>query len=605
MLVLIYDRRFLGVALATFALVAGVGLLLVPMWRMTPQGFVPVVRISLLDFFQARSLSRTAEAAFAKAQIAEGMTALVSAVGNNPGDVALGRRYLERLTEYGLPSRDALLAWNHGGWLLRLTRTNLTDLENVARLYERFWMSDLVVETLEREEARLTPALETSYAKALFLLGKSGQFGSRLGRLVSAGCLTTDPDLALFRAAYHAGWTDGESAREGQRMLDQARSDRPQWLLANRLQLIVSGQREDAQMFGVALEALSDRRESFLSEHVAYARLLLRADHREAALEHLHNHILTPRYPAEALQLLQLYHDVGEPVEVYRLLRRCVHVFPRAESVWVAYATMLQDQKAWIELANLAMEMRAESNPARNSLLAYSYFLEGLCDTRQGRAAAGLAAFEKALRSRIDSLLIAGRMANGLHDLGQSQLAHQLLLGLRETAAKDPGYWQLLARTAHELKDVSLLMYATATAYRLQPDSIQTLQDYGAALITARTLPQEAVGLTLRFRTLRPSSAAARVNHAAALAQNHRYEEARVVLSGVKPSQLSKTDRSGLSLVWVDVYAGLGEAGNAIEAASQVDRSLLFSTESAWLDNTLRALGSSAPAPTASARPQE
>ena len=145
-------------------------------WRTSPPGFVPVIKVSGLDLTQAWSLKKTAQRADAEGQTETAVQAWLTAVANNPADPELVRGFLGSLERD--ENRPNHLAWAIGQsfWLLRLTRTNLADLVLTTRLLERFQLYDLVRDWLEAPGVLQRPALEAAYLRALFHTGRTAAY---------------------------------------------------------------------------------------------------------------------------------------------------------------------------------------------------------------------------------------------------------------------------------------------------------------------------------------------------------------------------------------------------------------------------------------------
>ena len=132
--------------LARVALVVGGAVLaaglfafsLAKVWRVTPPGVAPAYRVSLVDMMQSKMLLRRARRESAAGNYREAFHAWRAAAANQPASLEVLRTWLsaagqaeERvLGEVGIPLREAF-------WLLRLSGTNMADLELTLRLLDR------------------------------------------------------------------------------------------------------------------------------------------------------------------------------------------------------------------------------------------------------------------------------------------------------------------------------------------------------------------------------------------------------------------------------------------------------------------------------------
>jgi hypothetical protein len=223
-------------------------------WKGSPPGFEPVIRVSGLDLAQGWSLRRTASKATAAGRFEEANHAWLAALARNPGDAEAARGGLRNYLRSD--RKRSGLAGHYGGWLLKLTGTNRADLELVAQVLEKHEEPDLLLSLLEPRKDQLSPSLETTYLKALFHCRKIADFAARWKRARNE--LPWNEDLALFEAALRAGWESGAEAAQGREQLESGLERPPERLLAGRLLLTASAQRLDADRYGWVLGRLQE-----------------------------------------------------------------------------------------------------------------------------------------------------------------------------------------------------------------------------------------------------------------------------------------------------------------------------------------------------------
>ena len=93
--VLYYDVWFRVAAITVILSGVLLAAILPKIWTVTPDGFLPVVRISGLDLVQAWSLRRSAEKLEKQGQLADCMVAWRAAGFNDPGSPELARGPIE------------------------------------------------------------------------------------------------------------------------------------------------------------------------------------------------------------------------------------------------------------------------------------------------------------------------------------------------------------------------------------------------------------------------------------------------------------------------------------------------------------------------------
>ncbi|MCX8107402.1 MAG: hypothetical protein N3G20_01210 [Verrucomicrobiae bacterium] len=586
-LVFLYDKRFRW---AIFGLVlGGVGLMfaLLPVWRSTPAGFEPVYRVKLLDMWQARALRRTALSELAEGRTHVGLMTMRTAVSNNPGDLDLVREFVQMIIQHGDPARHAHLAVQNGLWLLQLSNTNVAELELVAGLFEKFYLDEFVVELLKGVEDRLSPELEKAYARSLFMSRRPAEFAARWAKLQTRGGVTNDARLRLVHSAYLAGWTDGASARTGQEALDNAKADRDLAPLAHRLQLIVSEQKGDIESYGKSLDELVHMRAAGLGDHVVYWRLLTESGSREKAVELARSNVDAPRTGDEAILLARALYELGLADEARQVLYKYARHFVLADHLWLSLGNLLESMGEWDELGKIALEMRDETNPLRNDLLCLSLYYEGVSELKRHREPAAEAAFGKAAQTPCENEAILLRVAQGMSGLGYWNHAQQLLLRNQRVAETNATYWELLGKVSYNLRDFPTLVHSSIKVHSLRPDDPVALQNHAAALLSMRTMPKEAIALTLELYRRYPNNPGAILNHAAALTQNRRFEEAQRLLQSLDPMRLSDEDRTGYYLVLMEILVEQGDYSGAARAAERVDRRYMFPPDAEWYEKMI------------------
>src|SRR5262249_30239192 len=269
---LLYERWF-RVAFAGLVLFfIFLSLFLPKIWRTSRHGFIPVIKVSGLDLVQAWSLKRTALKAAAAGDFEEANFAWQAALANNRTDPDLVRGALRNILADPNRRRRTGPAIQESLWLLRLTQTNLVDLELAAQVLDQFNYYDSVLTLLQPRVQELTPLLAAVYLKSLFSLGRMQAFEAGWKRFHDQ--VQNDPELPLYRAAFLAGWGPPGTITEGRQTLEAATQDPALRVLAYRLKLALSGREMNAAEYGKTLKQLEDWREDTLIQHAGLWRLL-------------------------------------------------------------------------------------------------------------------------------------------------------------------------------------------------------------------------------------------------------------------------------------------------------------------------------------------
>jgi predicted Zn-dependent protease len=584
---LLFERWF-RLAFAAFVLVfVFLGLFLPKIWRTSQADFTPVIKVSGLDLVQAWSLRRTAVKQAAAGKFEEANYAWQAALANNRADPALVRGALGSMLQDPHRRQYANQAIQEAFWLLRLTQTNLVDVELAARVLQSYDYYEPIVSLAGPRLDQCSQNLLAIYLKALFDLGQAQAFDARWRELQKR--LPNDPALRVYRAAYLVGWGPPETIGTARAELNAASEDPVLRSLATRLKLAVSGKEMSAENYAQALKQLEDWHEDTLKQHAIYWRLLNGTGRKSEALQLLQQYSQPPSSAVEVAELAQSYSDLGLRDQALQLLQRYTKDYAHAGIFWICYAGILTEAKRWEDLRNLAIQMRSE-DALRDQLAALSYFLEGRAELGLGRTENAKAAFTRAVEREIPSPSFGLRTASQLLDFGFPELARTLLLRLENSFQHDFTFWVLLFRASDQLKDVDNLVKSASNAYLLNPNDRVLANNYAAALIITRQKPEEAIRLTLPLISDNPSSVHAVINHSAALLLNGRPKEAEALLNTIATNRLTASQWTLYNLDRFETCLTLHDYDCARSLSDTIDVQYLYPSQRRWLDDARRQL---------------
>jgi predicted Zn-dependent protease len=582
-------NKWFGIA---FVLIFLGGLLLAislpKVWRTTPEGFVPVVRVSLLDLAQSWSLSRRAGELSAAGKTEEAMLAWQAAFANNMSDLRALRGALGGIL--ALPEvdrRSAAAAVWQAGWLMRLGQTNQADLDLVVQVFDRCDLPEEVYSLLARKPMPLPPIQSGPYLRALFKLGMAGQFGQlwRTEREKFVG----DPLMDLYDAAYRSGWGEATEMAAARRRLGEAMENPDTRNTACRLEMVVATQLNQPDAYQAALERLQDRRFDRLQDHVGYWRLLARSNRKEEAVRMAQEYVTPPNNPFELVRLAEAYVGLGLTDAALAVLRKHSGLMGNTDSawslaVWALYGDLLIEGKRWDELVDLASQMRLMDR-ARAMIEGLSFFFEGRARYGLSQFDLAFALFREAAKGRLPTPQMGLQAAITIARMSQFAIARDLLVPLEADLQAVPEYWQTLFDVAYNLReDETLLLKAATRAHELLPNNPVWTANYSVALLINRERPEEALRLTLEFLTQNPNSLVGRVNHALALIMNQRNDDAEQILRSINVSALDPHESSVFHLVSFELYLNRGELARAAAAAERVESRFLFQSQARWLE---------------------
>ncbi len=577
---LLLDWRFRVAAVVLVMVFAAAALGLPRIWRVTPSGFNPVVRISLLDRLQAWNHGRIAAELDAKGDWESATHQWRLAVANHPGSETLLRGSISNLLAQ--PPRQVARfnrAIQQTFWLLQLNGTNQLDRDLAIQVCEHYGVDDLVVALVRQTESTIGPVGKAAMLKALVRQGQPAEY--RKQRQAWLETLPEDPELALHHAAWQAAWGANEEAAAGLAAVKAAEEEADQRLMALRLQLLIHGVRQQVDDYAATLARLKDLHADEPLHHVGHWTLLRAAGRTNEAIAAAREHSDPPLTANEVTRQAQALVALGLTDDATQFLEHFSQQLGSAGNVWASYARLLIDQQRWRELRALAGQIR-QNEGARISLGGYSWFLEGLAQHHLGNDLEAAAAFASVPQFPLRDSSLVLDTARQMAALGAWAPARDLLLGQEVALGRLPEYWRQVLRAAWELRDSGLVLRAAERQYAAQPGNPAAQNDLAAALLIEKVDNDRALELTARLVRSSPTSLQARINHACALIRNGQTMAAKPLLLSVDEGRLDPVGLTALNLVRAELSAAQGDAEPTLAALAQVDTNILMAPQLIW-----------------------
>ena len=587
---LLIFKFWFRVSFAAFVLLLlFLALFLPKIWRASPAGMLPVVKVSGLDKLQAWSLKRTAQLEVAGGHPDRAHYAWLGAVVHNPADTAGVRGLLANLLAHPTVEPDSLRnALGYTFWLLHLTDTNNGDLELVADVLEDYHYNDLVLSLLSPVANHLTPRQEAAYLKALFRQNQTAEFGARWQQV--RGAHLPDPELPLYWAAYQAGWGRVEDAEQGKQKLAAALSDPAQRVLANRLQLAVCSKLADIKGYETRLAQLQGWNQDTATDHAEYWRLLDSNGQTEKARSLARAYTKPPTSSWHLIALAEAYVGLGLRDLAQRCFENAPSHFFGSEEVWIKYGDFLVQDRKWEDLRAAAVQMRTRDRTSQE-FTGYSYFLEGWAEHELRRLLPADEAFYRMNQNWVrGNANLALRSGTQLVKLSRAAAARELLAKFEQELNSRPEYWSTVYDAANQLKDADLLLKAAQREYDLEPADPTAASHYAAALLIKRQEPETAVKITMQLMAAFPNSPIARINHSFALLLNKRVEDARSILAGMKANLLTPEVAASFHMASFLISCEQGDSGEAWRVFDRIDPKYLFPSDLAWIEESRKKL---------------
>lgn len=590
------DKKF-AVALACIsATICGLGVGLPKMWVVTPDGFAPVLRVSLLDMVQARMLSRSARRLDAEGRPSEALQAWAGALGNQPGHVGNIRSFVDFvLNRDGLERRWLTIGAQQSQWMVALVGTNDSKaVELAGRMCLKAGMNEVAWAYLKATNGVMTTAAAKGLAEAAFKTGRLKEFAAAWDTHRDA--MMGDPSLGLYRAAWLALAGKPAEQAPSRAMLDAAVGDPRLRVLALRLRSIVEAERLDVDGFERSFEELRSLRQDDLEDHARAWMVLETAGRHATAVARATAYAIPPETSERAALLLRSWAQLRLESLAASFSRNQLDGFASDPSTWFLTSQMLIVAQEWDEVRAVAARIR--SNPFLLRVFSgYADFLEGVAENATGRKERARELFGRLLERLPAEPSLGMEASNTLERLGFRNEAREVLKKLESSFGGSPQYWFAMGRLASQEHDHSALLTAAQKAYSLDPDRLDNVNNLAAALLINRIRPAEAVRLTLQVIQQASYQHSSYLNHAFALMRNGRGTEARKILDDLPLSALTNEERTFWRLAAVELEFMEGKPSLAAKHLPDIDQGFLYPIQKSWLEDIAKQVAAANPAP--------
>ena len=592
--VLLYDLWFRIAAVLILLVFLLLVLFLPKIWTSTPPDFLPVIRVSGLDKVQAGALRRSAEKFRAERKYPEALLAWQSAAQNDPGNPELARGTLRTLIEQPMLNRPNL-GWgvDRSFWLLRLAHTNTADLSLVVRFLHHGDLDELAGQLIGTHVEELSPEALADALVVYFRLGQMDHFNELWQKHLQP--FTNSPALRLHQIAWQAAWGPPVTLRPARIALEAAQNDANTDIarLAHQLQLVVSSSLGELARYESSLNWLEEHHFDRVADHINHWHMLVVSGQRARAQELARSFSQPPDGATDAAGMAAVYQTLGLDDYAVEFLEKQVREFPFYGQLWIQLAQLHINKKRWDEVRNTAVTIR-NTTELRGELDGYSLYLSGLVELKQGGGEAAAATFAKIPSQRFSEPLLAYSVARELLHLGYGEISSKMLQKLEADYGDKATFWFDLTVAAYEAREMDVLETAARKAWEIEPNRIDIINNYAAALIVLRKLPDEAVKLTLSLVTSQPKRPEFKVNHALALLQNGRLFEAEDILKALNPTQLTVNDSAVADYGWFELAVHRGDADGVRKIYPTIQRSQLLPPQLEWLDAEYKKVASDA-----------
>lgn len=584
---IIFERRFRIAVTLLFALTVFLALFLPKWWITSPPGFLPVIHTSGLDKVQSWALRRSAQKRFQEGMLEEAVHAWRMAILEDPCNPVNSRGFIQMLIDAQPPMTAQLgLGFSQSQWLLRLNRTNRQDSILVAHFCDRYRYYPAVVSLLSPQMQSLAPSEADLLLRAFFHQGELEAFQELW---LHSPASHTNAILQVYHAAWQVGWGPPGGIRQARDQLDKAKKEPALMVVAHSLELALSFARSEPDRYAESLHFLEREHLDLVVDHASYWRLLIRAGRSGEAQKLARLLVTPPTTPQDCLAVADVLNVLGHPKDAAEYIAKYLAQLGGYLELWVRRAEYTIAAADWERLRDVAIEMR-QVDVLRDSAGGFAWYLEGLSELKRNRAATADNAFAAMIKAPLTDPLLGFRTAQAIAELGRPELARQLLDRLSSSFGNSAEYWLQVELAAYGSDDIEGMLAAAEKAYQLAPQNPTIVNNYAAALIIMRQRPAEAVKLTLNSLAQHPQDEGSKLNHALALLQNQRLNEAQAVLTTLDPSELTGLYHTVYQLAVFELHYLKGDREKALDSASKIEARFLKPPQVRWLDGVVKTL---------------
>jgi hypothetical protein len=580
----------IGGALMIITLVGG-WLTLAKLWQTSPEGLNPVVKVSVLDLLQTRSLAATARKAAAAGDLERSLQAWKGALGNNLADDGLWRELLDQLNgDLTFTNNNAVEPYLESlGWFCRLTRTNAQDVLRAARVCARHEHFEQLLTLPWPDSSRETEALEVLRLKALFHVGRMYEFIPLYEQ--NREELDKNTDFDLYRQAYLAGWGDPADQAAWWEKLESGAKASGQERLGRKLGLIVANQTGDSGKAVRLVRELETAKEDSITDHALLWLTLVGDNRKPEALADMAGRQLLARTATDLNLIATACRRLGLTNQCARLLNTAAprlgrRQTPESANVWIIWAALASEARDWAALRTIAGVIRKLPGPC-DWLDGYADFLEGYGAQQMAEGPLAENRLARAAKADFPVGNLGVATARGLSELGHLDWAENILRPLEDRFDHSPAYWRTVWSVAiRQHQDEDWLMKSASRLHELEPDVRITRFNYAAALLVRRESPAEALRIMFDIRQTTRRELYTELNYAIALVRTGRLEEARDILANINAPMLTDAERPSYHLCRVEMFLGTGDTNRAAAELKAIDPSNFFPCQVRWLEET-------------------
>jgi predicted Zn-dependent protease len=574
---LVLDWRF---AVFVFVLAGGAFIIcFVPLkiWRRSPPGALPVIRVSLLDFAQAQSLKWSALRAERKGDWTVARSCWRVAVANDPGSITMLSGYVNAFLQ-SPKSLDWANAYEAAGWLAKVAPDSRAAIEVLLRAADQNRDWDQVEKIVTSPLPLSRGAADLYLLRAYFFSGRLTQAEALLHQLTGQD----ERNLRIIRAALRMVFGQGAIAAEAASELNKEMGESEHAIEAHEAFLVASAGLKKVEDYQRGLESLGRLSNNILPYQVQLIRLLLATGKKDLADQTVEK-LAPPRSRGELMETALLLVEMGQTDHAISLLDAHCDEYPGEIRPWVLYAALLVSEHKTERLRSLSSRINPYMKTAAFKALAAG--IESSVEAQPLKAQRLVEAVEAV--DFPDKIPLADFACEALLGVQKPLLACQVLLGSEEARKKDPEFYRKLFSAADTAQDCELMRRAAARRYALAPNDLSSAANYAALLAMFGESPRKALDLATECLEGAPRVTSTRLNYIAALINADKIKLAEQMAFAIDENNLTPYERSHFNFLRLKIALKNGHNEEVADYLKKLEKQHLYPVQQRWLEQNV------------------
>ena len=538
--------------------------------RSSPKGSQPDIRISVLDWLQARALGRSAKASEAKNDFAAAKMSWQMAAGNDRGNPKWKRGWLANIM-HEKPSwrlgRDTV-AYSYN--LLWFSPTNRADFALIANALEHCRLYHDVLSLFESEKDSVSPEEKAPFLRSLFHLGEYKDFRDRWSSIqlqTPRADWLEEPLMNLYHLGTKAILENDPSSLDAlNEAVSAVSSSSPHYAQAQQIALRATIAAGDVPASRKILEDLRQRQETALPDTLLFWNLLINKESPNEAAEIAQDweNRGNPVTEQEALGLLRMLAEGGLAEELIKASEKIIdQIGAESPNLWFEYGDWLIQEEKWSLLRDLAQQ--ASGIPEIEPI---AFYWEGYIAWERERRDQAQEQFLKIAEFPPQLLPIRFELARRLLVLDQRKIADNMMKGLDGKTIESRAYWKLRVDSA---QDSEAFSQAAKAAYDSDPEFDRHIYNYLDALLEEQKEPELTISLSDQLIQKQPDFIPIQLLRARALRLNEKHEEADALVKKINNIRAERIQQVEQTLSQGDWEAFSQAAQAAYESDPEFD----------------------------------